>query len=160
LTPMRNAPFANAQRLLAAGIPLEAISLVCPVETRISLNKNGNRFAPDATGCAAWIIPVAVPDPWREDVIEAIDPKAVVASGVIVDLLAFSFAHQRHALRLGQAVVLGAIEPEYCEPDRVPVHRTAIGWLRAACVGIVLLTKDQFEAGRILRQIDRPLAED
>jgi hypothetical protein len=61
----------------------------------------------------------------------------------------------RWALRRGRGAVLGAIPPQYLEPEPVRVHRDVAAWLRAGCTGVVLLTRDPAAAGRILSQIQR-----
>jgi hypothetical protein len=106
-------------------------------------------------------MPVCVVDPERLDTIEASNPSSVVSIGPAVDLLAFHpGAPNRWALRYGLATVLGAIAPQYCRPDPVPVHRDVTDWLRAGCKGIVLLTHDRFGARRVLQQIQSIEAED
>jgi hypothetical protein len=65
----------------------------------------------------------------------------------------FVAAHDEFALRTGLGSVLGVVRPQYCDPETVPVHRGVLGWLRARCRGIMILTSDRVEAGRILRQI-------
>ena len=67
----------------------------------------------------------------------------------------FVAAHDEFALRTGLGSVLGVVRPQYCDPETVPVHRGVLGWLRARCRGIMILTSDRVEAGRILRQIAR-----
>jgi hypothetical protein len=57
-------------------------------------------------------------------------------------------------LRIGHAVVLGAVEPQHLEPARVPVWGDIGDWLRAGCSGLVLLTADCHQRGRILRRIE------
>lgn len=144
---------------MSGGVPIEAITLVCPVPVRIA--RAGDRYEPDTAGRPAWMAPVAVVEPQRLDVIEATDPDAVIRGGYIVDLVAFSLAAPRKfALRLGQGSVLGAIRPQCCDPEPVPIHRGVLGWLQSGCRGITILTADAVEAGRILRQISRVVPED
>ena len=50
--------------------------------------------------------------------------------------------------------MLGAVEPQYCEPARVKVWSDIGDWLREGCHGIVLLTPDDHQRGRILRRIE------
>jgi hypothetical protein len=56
--------------------------------------------------------------------------------------------------------VLGAIPPQYLEPEPVRVHRDVAAWLRAGCAGIVLLTRDGAAISRILSQVQRADYED
>jgi hypothetical protein len=159
LASMRNAPLAGVHQLMNAGVQIKAIALVCHVPARI--DRSGDHYQLAPTGRTAWIAPVAVPDPEIPDLIEASEPAAVIAGKNIIDLVAFSLsAPNKFALRLGQGTVLGAIEPQYCAPAPVPVHRTILNWLRRECRGITLLTKDPIEAGRILRQIRHICVED
>ena len=112
-------------------------------------------FEPDEDGGAVWVIPATCVDPARPEEIEAVDPLDVVRTGPIVDLVAFHPARRnRFALRIGNAVALGCVEPQYLEPDRVPVWADITDWLKSGCNGIVLLTNDTHQRGRILRRIE------
>ena len=120
---------------------------------RITLNRSGTLYQLDDAGRPAWIFPVCAVDPESPEAIEAPDPLHVVSTGAVVDLLAFHpDAPGRWALRLGNAAVLGAIEPQCFDPDRVAVHRDIMGWLRSGCGGIVFLTAAPHAARRILWQ--------
>ena len=162
LPAMRAMPFAKAEELAGMGIPWTAIAAVCPAPMRIVIDRAGDRFWPDDAGELGWVFPVAAVDPCCPELIESDDPLATVSTGAIIDLAA-SFspgAPGLWALRLGHATVLGAIPPQYMAPPPVRVHRDITAWLRAGCNGIVLLTRDQDEAQRILRQIHRIDYED
>jgi hypothetical protein len=69
-------------------------------------------------------------------------------------------APDRWALRRGIASWLGACEPQYLDPDPVPVWRTPLGWLRAGCRGLVLLTEDKTDRYRCLSMLGSIVAED
>jgi hypothetical protein len=155
ISAMRRAPFRKVHELLSSRVPIEAIARACPVPTRIELKEDGNRYEPDPDGRPAWIVPVTAVDPEVPDLIESTDPDAVISGSNIIDIVAFSLAHNEFALRTGLGSVLGVVEPQYCDPERVSVHRGVLGWLRANCRGIMILTSDRVEAGRILRQIAR-----
>jgi hypothetical protein len=162
LPAMRAMPFAKAEELAGMGIPWTAIAAVCPAPMRIVIDRAGDRFWPDDAGELGWVFPVAAVDPCCPELIESDDPLATVSTGAIIDLAA-SFspgAPGLWALRLGHATVLGAIPPQYMAPPPVRVHRDIAAWLRAGCNDIVLLTRDQDEAQRILRQIHRIDYED
>jgi len=151
----------DARKLIARAVPWRAIRLVCPVPTLIALDDARELYEPDSTGRAAWVLPVCAIDPAYPERIETAEPEAVVSRGATVDLIAFApEAPGRWALRLGEAPVLGAIEPQYLDPPPVPVHRDVTDWLRAGCGGIMLLTRDPCEAGRILRQCKTVEAQD
>jgi len=154
ISAMRRAPF-KVHELLSSGVPIEAIALACPVPTRIALKEGRNRYEPDPDGRPAWIVPVTAVDPEMPDRIESIDPDAVISGSNIIDTVAFSLTHNEFPLRTRLGSVLGVVRPQYCEPEPVPVHRSVLGWLRASCCGIMILTSDRVEAGRILRQIAR-----
>ena len=63
-----------------------------------------------------------------------------VCCGPVVDLLALNPAAPGcWALRRGNATVLGAIEPQHCKPEKVPIHRDVTRWLRSDWRGLVLL---------------------
>jgi hypothetical protein len=153
-------------RLTEHGIPLRSIRLVRPVLIHIALKPDrcapAELYQPDPAGKPAWVVPVrtfdsAYPGEW----IETADPEIVVSQGTMLDLIAFApAAPGRWALRLGEAAVLGAIEPQYLDPRPVPVHRDVTDWLRSGCSGIMLLTRDACEAGRILRQCKTVEAQD
>jgi len=151
--------FGDACALVGLGVPWKTITIACPAPARITIG--GDLYTPDPDGGRpACILPVCAVDPEIPELIEAGDHEYVVGYGPVVDLIAFApTARHRWALRLGVATVLGVIPVQYyAEP--VPVHRDVWGWLRAECRGIVLLTRDPREAGRILRQITAIEAED
>jgi len=150
---MRQVTFGRVRELMGYGIPIEAIAAVVPAPGRIALDRTDKLYWPDDDGRAAWIFPVRCVDPADPEAIEYPDPLAVVRTGAIIDLIAFHpDAAGRWALRLGNATVLGAIEPQYLDPPAVPVHRCVVDWLCSGCRGIVLLTRDPIEAAPILRQ--------
>jgi hypothetical protein len=94
------------------------------------------------------LIPVRVDSPVLP---EAADPAAAVSAGAIVDIVA---CHPRHpgrwALRTGVAEWLGAIPPQYLEPDPVQIWRSPIAWLRAGARGLVILSRQPADAYRVL----------
>jgi hypothetical protein len=152
---MRRMPLSAAQELHSIhGIPWGAITLACPVPTRVRFaDKARLLFEPDEDGRGAWLMPATCCDATRIEEIEAVDPLDVVRTGPIVDLVAFHPARRnRFALRIGNAVALGCVEPQYLEPDRVPVWADITDWLKSGCNGIVLLTNDTHQRGRILRR--------
>jgi hypothetical protein len=156
---LRRMTLDDARALMAEGVPLRAITLVCPVPARVTVESG--LFWPDPDGRPAWVVPAAAVDPADPERIETDDPANAISLGPIVDLVAFSpAAPGRWALRHGSAAVLGAIGPQCLDPPPVRVHRDVSAWLRAACEGLVLLTRDACEAGRILRQIETIEAED
>jgi hypothetical protein len=160
---LRRMPLSAAQELHSVhGIPWHAITRVCPVPTRIRFtDKARSLYEPDEAGGAALVIPATCCDPMRAEEIEAVDPLAVVAKGPTIDLVAFH-PQRRHrfALRTGAAVVLGCVEPQYMQPDRVKVWTDITDWLKSGCNGIVLLTNDGHQRGRILRRIESIEAQD
>ena len=160
LGQMRRMTFEDCRELLDAGIPIEAVTTVCPAPIRIRLERE-RRYRPDPDGARAQVFPVMAVDPARLDLIETDEPAEVISRGSIVDLIALSTkAPGRWALRVGAAAVLGVVEHQFeLFTDAVPVHRDPLSWLRS-CRGIVLLTSDSHLAGQILRQLAAPQAED
>ena len=146
--------------LMRLGVPLTAIKLASPAPSTIILNRSGDLYQPVEDGIPAWIIPVRCADPRYLDTIEASDPLVAVATGPIVDLLAFWGEPRRWALRRGVATSLGAVSRQHDNADPVRVHRDVLSWLRHSCSGLFLLADGPFEAARILRQCRRILAED
>lgn len=125
--------------LIALGVPASDLDRfrLCGLE-RVSVS-NG-LYAPSPDGAAAIITPVRI---WHAVGPEAPRPRLYSQWGPIVDLIAWHPAQpERIALRVGAAEWLGVIEPQYMDPDPVPVHRSALDWLRAGRVGLVLLSDD------------------
>jgi hypothetical protein len=157
---MRRMPFAEAERLHNDfRIPWRAIKATLPVPTRVRFaDKAQSLFEPDEHGKAAWVLPATCCDPARPEEIEAVNPLCVVAIGPVIDLVAFHpDSSHRFALRTGAAVVLGAVPPQLLQPDSVLVWNDVAGWLKSGCNGIVLLTRDGHQCGRILRRIESPI---
>jgi hypothetical protein len=160
LAAMRRMTLDDARELMRYGVPLRAIATACPAPSRVEL-VGGDLFRPNPAGLPAWIFPACVADPAMPECIEVSDPFLVVSSGRVVDLVAFHPAAPGHwALRTGAATAVGAIPPQRLDPDPVPVHRDVIGWLRAECRGIALLTDHVLDARRVLLQIATIQAED
>src|SRR5689334_13215010 len=147
LGTMRRMTLEDAQALIRQGVPLSAITAVCPALTRIRINDVGDRYEPaDPTGRLAYVFPATAVDVDRPDIVEDLNPAAVVSCGAVVDLVAFSpAAPARWALRLGHATVLGAIRPQICCPEPVYVWRSVFSWFRSGCRGIVLVTPNPYE---------------
>ncbi len=162
LAALRTMPLEKARELAACGVPWTAIAAACPVPMRITINRAGDRYRPDEAGQPGWVMPVAAVDPGRSELIETGDPLAVITTGPFIDLAGayLAAAPGPWALRRGHAMVLGAIPPQYFEPEPVRVHRDVAAWLRAGCRGIVLLTRNRAAVGRILSQIERVDFED
>jgi hypothetical protein len=119
-----------------------------------------NLFEPDPDGALTFLSAVRV-DPWHPLSIETPVADAAVRHGDIVDIVAWHPDHPgRWALRLGNALHLGLIEPQYLDPEAVRVHRGPLGWLRARCRGLVLLTHDPRDQYRILTICRAIIAED
>ena len=158
---MRRVTLDDARKLMRYGVPIQAITLVCPAPARIALDRSGERYWLDDAGWSAWVLPVCCADHEDPESLEVPDPLTVVSTGAVIDLLAFHPDYPRRwPFRLGNAAVLGAIEPQYLDPGPATVHRDVTDWLRSGCGGIVLLTRDPVETGRILRQGAAIEAED
>jgi hypothetical protein len=157
LSVMRRMPFAAAQELHSKfGIPWVSITATCPAPTLARFtDRNQLFYEPADDGRAVWIMPACAVDPSQPEEIETVDPMDVVADlSRVVDLVAFDpHCRERFALRTGGATVLGAVEPQLLGPDRVRVWNDIGDWLRDSCRGIVLLTNDCHQRGRILRRL-------
>ena len=150
-------PFNAAVRLAIEGITWRTIATVAPAAALIEVEGPLYRPAPEEGG-AAYVIPVRVDNPLSP---EAADPIATKSTGEIVDLLAFHPAQpHRWALRTGVAEWLGAIEPQYLEPEPVQVWRSPLSWLRAGGKGLVLLSHSSTDRYRILSGCRCIIAED
>src|SRR5215475_141995 len=137
--------YEDRQPLVAAGITAEALAAIVPAKAQITVD--GETYEPDPDGGAAYLIPVRADSRLTP---EAADPPEAVRSGAIIDLLAFHPAHPyRWALRRDSAEWLGAIPPQYLEPEPVEVWQSPLDWLRAGCRGIVILSRDAASAHRI-----------
>jgi hypothetical protein len=119
----------------------------------------GERFEPHPDGRLAFCTPARI---HRSLTIESPVPDSAVRVGELVDLVYWSLNHpERWAMRTGAAECLGLVEPQYCGPEPVAIHRRPLGWLRGGCRGLVLLTRDPWAMYRILCQCSGGLiAED
>ena len=143
--------------LIAAGITWQAITNAVPVHARINVSTI-NTFAFDDGGGSAFIVPVRVESAVTP---EAAGPLEAIRDGWIVDLVAFHPSHPgRWALRRGAAEWLGVIEPQYLDPEPVPVWRTPLRWLQSGCRGLVLLSKERASQYRIISGLGAIVAED
>lgn len=78
-------------------------------------------------------------------------PRRICRHGYLTDLVLWHpRCLDRWRLRTGAAEWLGAIEPQYCEPDPVAIWRSPLRWLQADCEGLVLLTSGRAEYYRVL----------
>jgi hypothetical protein len=154
---LRATRFADFAPLTAAGVDWRSITQAEPAFTSIAKVTDPAGFEYDPEGADAFLLPV------RADNLvtpESDDPCLTVREGAIVDLLVF---HPRHPhywrLRRGTAEWLGSIEPQYLDPDPVPVWRTPFRWLQAGCSGLVLLSdgNSRYRTLSLLRSI---VAED
>jgi hypothetical protein len=143
------------------GVSMEVVAAVRPVPMKIVVDRRGELYEPHEEGRLAWVLPIRVVNPEIPDEIETTDPLAVISAGPVVDLLAFSpAAPGRYALRCGIANVLGCIPPQYCNPPPVAIFSDVTGWLRNECRGLVLLSRNQIELARVIRQCIGVEAED
>jgi hypothetical protein len=133
--------------LIDLGIAAEVVDRfrMCGIE-QVSIG-NG-LYAPAPGGPIAIITPVRV---YSRVSPEARAARAYAHWGPIVDLVSWHPAEpERFALRVGAAEWLGCIEPQYLGAGPVPVHRSVLDWLRAGCVGLVLLSADPADQYRAL----------
>jgi hypothetical protein len=110
----------------------------------------GDRFEPHTDGKLAYCTPIRCHDPLT---LESPVPASAVRVGDLVDIVYWHpEVPRRWALRTGAAECLGLIEPQYCGPEPVAVHRGVLGWFRAGCAGVVILTPDPWTVYRLLSQ--------
>jgi hypothetical protein len=75
--------------------------------------------------------------------------------GHLVDLVAFTTSNpDRWALRTGAASWLGAVQPQFLDPDPVEIWQTPMAWLMAGGTGICPLTDDPVELRRLLMPLE------
>jgi len=157
LSVLRSTRFASLEPLVATGVTSRAITDAVPAHAGISVSKD-NTFAFDEVGGSAFIVPVKLESPLTP---EASDPIEAIRYGWIVDLVAFHPNHPgRWALRTGAAEWLGAVAPQYLDPEPVPVWRTPLRWLQAGCHGLVLLSRERESQYRVLSGLSAIVAED
>jgi hypothetical protein len=130
------------------GVPPMLITIAQLIGIKRVKIKGRRLYEPDAAGEPFCITPVLVDSPWTP---ESRDPAITVRYGALVDLVAWRPDRPSEwALRGGAATWLGAVPPQYCQPDPVPVSHSILGWFQAGAAGIVLLTDDPAERWRIL----------
>jgi hypothetical protein len=93
-----------------------------------------------------WITPVCVQFP---DTPESTDP--MTACDQLIDLVAWHEARPEHwLLRTGDALWLGAIQPQCFGPDPVHVWRSPLSWIRNGCIGLVPLSRKRYDINYLL----------
>lgn len=143
--------------LLAAGVPANIINLY-PLIGVDAISVGDGLYQPTPGGGAAYITPVLV----NGGTPETPHPLAYARHlGECVDLVAWHPLHpERWALRTGAATWLGCIGPQYMDPEPVAIRRSPLAWLRAACDGLVILSKQADDAYRLLCGCAELIAED
>jgi hypothetical protein len=115
---------------------------------RVREDRSGTLYEPDPSGGWAYITPVRVQSPHTP---ESTQPDVFPLSGNLVDLVAWDEkAPIEWRLRIGTASWLGAVEPQYLEPERVSVWRSPLSWLRNGCTGLVPLARERGEIHRLI----------
>jgi hypothetical protein len=137
---------STRDELVALGVtPRDVELLIAMGKVRLCRD---DLFEPDPDGRACLITPVCVHtalDP------ESSAPEVFCRVGAIVDLIAWHPEQpDQWALRAGAAEWLGCIEPQYLEPEPVPIRRSVLSWFRAGCTGLVLLSRLPLDQYRIL----------
>ncbi len=116
----------------------------------ITLNADRTLYEPDGGvfSTDAFISPVMIE---HADTPESASPAQAVRFGQLIDLVAWHpAAPERYALRTGAAEWLGAIEPQYLDPEPVVIHRGVLSWLQARATGLVLLGQEPMSRWRVL----------
>ena len=129
-----------------------------PTRVRFA-DKAQSLFEPDEHGVPVWVLPTTCVDPARPEEIEAKNPLHVVGKGPVIDFVASLSPRLPQPIRLPHwpAVTLGGVEPQYMQPDPVLVFNDVTDWLKSGCNGIVLLSNDPHQCGRILGRIKSPI---
>jgi hypothetical protein len=52
-------------------------------------------------------------------------------------------------LRTGAGLWLGAIRPQYLDPEPAPIRPSPLSWLQHRCTGLVPLSRNPFEIWRV-----------
>ena len=118
------------------------------------IRRRGGLYEPHPLGAVFLITPVRMAES-----VEHAAPASVVRVGDIVDLIAWLPGRARTYQRTGGAEWLGAIGPQYLEPEPVPIWRTPLAWFKAKCEGLVLFG-DKAARYRTLTEIRSIQAED
>ena len=156
LDALHSTRFADLDPLVAAGVGWRAITDAVPVHARITVSKDTFEF--DEEGSGAFVLPVRLKSTVTP---EAAAPIEAIRDGAVIDLVAFHPSYPtRWALRTAAAEWLGAIEPQYLDPEPLAVWRTPLGWLQAGCRGLVLLSKERESRYRVLSSLGAIIAED
>ena len=153
---LRSMRVEDLTALTAAGVGWPAITDAVPALAKIRVD--GAEFEFNDSGGEAFVLPVRTDSPTTP---ESIEPLATVRESPIVDLVAFHPRHPAHwALRYGSAEWLGAVEPQYLDPEPVMVWRSPLSWLRSGCRGLVPLSCDPASQYRVLSILSAIVAED
>lgn len=140
--------FAQAQELLGHGISVR--SLLGRVRSA-KIRLEGELFEFDEQGLEAYVTPVRG---LADGEIEFPGGDAALDDLPLLDLVAWHPDAPGHwALWRGATATLGLVEPQHLEPFPVALHRDVLGWLRASCKGLVLLTRDESESFALLHRI-------
>jgi hypothetical protein len=144
--------------LIEYGVPVDLIgrySLIGAARIRVS----AGLYDPVEDGVHAYITPVFVDNPLTP---EAEGPQGCArGGGYLVDLVAWHPKYpSRWALRVGSAVWLGSVEPQYFDPEPVAVRRSPLSWLQANCDGLAILSQEPADAYKLLCSLHTIVAED
>ena len=146
LREWRSTAAPSRAEVAALGIaPRDATLLIGIAPIRLC---RGDLFEPDPDGRACLITPVCVHTELNP---ESSAPNLHCRIGAIVDLVAWHPQQpERRASRAGIAEWLGCIEPQYLDPDPVPIRRSVLSWFQAGCTGLVLLSPSALDQYRTL----------
>jgi hypothetical protein len=144
--------------LRALGIPDVTVARGFVGVARILPDKRGT-YQPIADGCVAFVTPVRIGvDPSSP---EDRDFALVPQYGELIDLVAWSPRDPRRwATRCDYGTWLGAIPPQYVQPEAVPMRRSPLSWLRADGTGLCVLARERIEGYRLLSLCGQLRAED
>jgi hypothetical protein len=144
----------DIEELVQLGVPEILISHFQMVGLARVREFGSQRYYPDPRGRLVFVTPVCV---HHKDTPESTRPDAFPLIGNLVDLVAWDErAPNEWRLRTGEGHWLGAIGPQYLNPEPVPIRRSPLSWLQNRCIGLVPLSPDPAEIRRVLSFCARP----
>ena len=134
---------ADIDHLTQLGVPFILLNYFQMVGlARVREDWSGGLYIPHPRGRLAYVTPVCVQ---YEDTPESTRPDAFPLIGNLIDLVAWDERQpETWRLRTGAASWLGAIRPQYLDPEPAPVRASPLSWLQHRCTGLVPLSRNPF----------------
>src|SRR5262249_31475961 len=122
----------DVQQLVELGVPeifIEHFQMVGLA--RVREDRSRSLYFPEPRGRLAFVTPVCVQ---YDDTPESTCPEAFPLIGNLIDLVAWDErAPDVWRLRTGAASWLGAISPQYVNPEPAPIQPSPLSWLQHRC---------------------------